>query len=138
MSALRKDRPEPTDPDQRGGAGFRRGYGRGLARPCWAPRKANFVELPTYAFERRRFWLSGAMPLPLTPPVLGLAASEHALLGAVVELPASGGVVLTGRLSPGVAGVAGRSRASAAWSVPGGGICRIGDPRRRRGRLLGG
>ena len=35
---------------------------------------------------------------------MGLAAGEHALLGAVVELPASGGVVLTGRLSPSVQG----------------------------------
>ena len=35
---------------------------------------------------------------------LGLEASEHALLGAVVELPTSGGVVLTGRLSPGTQG----------------------------------
>src|SRR5581483_1490640 len=30
----------------------------------------------------------------------GLGAGQHALLGAVVELPDSGGVVLTGRLSP--------------------------------------
>ncbi|WP_458742302.1 polyketide synthase dehydratase domain-containing protein [Mycobacterium tuberculosis] len=35
---------------------------------------------------------------------LGLAASEHALLGAVIDLLASGGVVLTGRLSPSVQG----------------------------------
>ncbi|MBR7518605.1 polyketide synthase dehydratase domain-containing protein, partial [Mycobacterium tuberculosis] len=35
---------------------------------------------------------------------LGLAAGEHALLGAVVDLPASGGVVLTGRLSPSAQG----------------------------------
>ena len=59
---------------------------------------AKFVELPTYAFERRRFWLS-ADDVAVDAAGLGLEASEHALLGAVVELPASGGVVLTGRLS---------------------------------------
>ncbi|MFZ0902333.1 MAG: SDR family NAD(P)-dependent oxidoreductase, partial [Mycobacterium sp.] len=60
--------------------------------------EAEFVELPTYAFERRHFWLSGD-GAALDAAGLGLGASEHALLGAVVELPDSGGVVLTGRLS---------------------------------------
>ncbi|WAC89322.1 type I polyketide synthase [Mycobacterium sp. Aquia_213] len=60
---------------------------------------ARQVALPTYAFQGRRFWL---------PPLgiggsdlggLGLAGAEHGLLGAVVQRPDSGAVVLTGRLS---------------------------------------
>ncbi len=96
MSALRKDRPEPTTLTNAVAQGFVAGMDvnwRGLFG------EANFVELPTYAFERRRFWLSGDR-VAADAAGLGLTASEHALLGAVVELPASGGVVLTGRLSP--------------------------------------
>ncbi|WP_264992447.1 type I polyketide synthase, partial [Mycobacterium montefiorense] len=98
MSALRKDRPEPETLTNAIAQGFVAGMDvdwRGVLG------QARFVELPTYAFERRRFWLAGD-GMPADAAGLGLAASEHALLGAVVELPASGGVVLTGRLSPSV------------------------------------
>ncbi|HSS24572.1 MAG TPA: type I polyketide synthase, partial [Mycobacterium sp.] len=100
MSALRKNRPEPATLTNAVAQGFVAGMDvdwRG------ALGKADFVELPTYAFERRRFWLSGE-GAAADAEGLGLAASEHALLGAVVELPASGGVVLTGRLSPSAQG----------------------------------
>jgi polyketide synthase 7 len=59
---------------------------------------ARTVGLPTYAFARRRFWLSGSRRTADLRGV-GLAAAEHALVGAVVERPDSAGVVLTGRLA---------------------------------------
>ena len=104
MSALRKDRPEPVTLTNAVAQGFVAGMDvdwRGVIGS--AGFKANLVELPTYAFERRRFWLSGE-GAAVDAAGLGLAPGEHALLGAVVELPASGGVVLTGRLSPSAQG----------------------------------
>ena len=94
---LRKDRPEPNSL----AAGVAQAFVSGVGVDWRATLPgAGFVELPTYAFERRRFWLSND-EAAVDAAGLGLEASEHALLGAVVELPTSGGVVLTGRLSSG-------------------------------------
>ena len=57
------------------------------------------LDLPTYAFQRRRFWLTSGGSGSSDATGLGLGRTDHALLGAVVESPETGGVVLTGRLS---------------------------------------
>ncbi|WP_292989091.1 type I polyketide synthase [Mycobacterium sp.] len=94
---LRKDRPEPDSLMTGVAQAFVSGIG--VDWQAMLP-GAGFVELPTYAFERRRFWLS-ADDAAVDAEGLGLSAGEHALLGAVVDLPTSGGVVLTGRLAAG-------------------------------------
>ncbi|WP_323139142.1 SDR family NAD(P)-dependent oxidoreductase, partial [Streptomyces platensis] len=61
-------------------------------------RDARTVDLPTYAFQRERYWLE---PAEDTHDVTsaGLSATGHPLLGATVELAGSDSLVLTGRLS---------------------------------------
>ncbi|WP_311315019.1 type I polyketide synthase [Streptomyces naphthomycinicus] len=55
------------------------------------------VDLPTYAFEHRHYWLKTAPAADAAS--LGQAAADHPLLGAVVPLPQSDGLVFTSRLS---------------------------------------
>ncbi|HEU5471211.1 MAG TPA: SDR family NAD(P)-dependent oxidoreductase [Actinophytocola sp.] len=57
------------------------------------------VQLPTYAFQHEPFWLTGGVAVDAAG--LGQTAVRHPLLAAVVDLPDTGGVVLTGRLSLG-------------------------------------
>ncbi|MEV5878547.1 type I polyketide synthase [Streptomyces sp. NPDC052101] len=56
------------------------------------------IELPTYAFDHQHFWLHTA-PTATDAASLGLAGTDHPLLGAVVRLPQSDGLVFTSRLS---------------------------------------
>ncbi|MEU8386485.1 polyketide synthase dehydratase domain-containing protein, partial [Streptosporangium sp. NPDC048865] len=59
------------------------------------------VELPTYAFQRRRFWPDGAGSGVGDVTAAGLVAADHPLLGAAVGVAGPDGMLLTGRVSLG-------------------------------------
>ncbi|MGW4380753.1 SDR family NAD(P)-dependent oxidoreductase [Kitasatospora sp. NPDC004531] len=75
---------------------------RGVA-PDWdavfAGRRPGRVELPTYAFQRDHYWLEDGAAPDADVASAGLTPADHPLLGAVVHLADSDGLLLTGRLS---------------------------------------
>ncbi|MFH8791152.1 type I polyketide synthase [Streptomyces sp. NPDC017941] len=97
VPTLRNDRPEETSLI----GAVAEAYVRG-ARVDWAAcfdgGGARRVELPTYAFQRQRYWLD-TLPAIGDVGAAGLGAAEHPLLGATLAVGGTDGVLLTGRLS---------------------------------------
>ncbi|MFC5184935.1 SDR family NAD(P)-dependent oxidoreductase [Actinomadura harenae] len=103
VPALRRDRPE-TQAIMAALAGL---HAHG-ASPDWdevfAGTGARRVDLPTYAFQRQRYWLD-APPAEAADTAVSMAAAgvwspDHPLLGAAVPLADTDGLVFTARLSP--------------------------------------
>ncbi len=97
VPVLRADRPEAHTLTTAIAQAHVRGAAVDWAR-FFAGRGARRVDLPTYAFQHERYWLDGGVPAG-DVEFAGLGPAGHPLLGAVVELPDSDGLLLTGRLS---------------------------------------
>nr|AUO16398.1 polyketide synthase [Streptomyces sp. IMB7-145] len=65
----------------------------------FAGRGARRVELPTYAFQRQRYWLETAPAAGGDVTSAGLDSPDHPLLGAAVALADTDTYLFTGRLS---------------------------------------
>ncbi|WP_247616598.1 type I polyketide synthase, partial [Streptomyces sp. MK37H] len=104
ISALRKDRPEAEALT----TAVARAYVHGVAVD-WAAFYAGtgatrlapdeLAELPTYAFQRQRYWPKVSSLFLGDVAAVGLGQAEHPLLGASAELPSADGMLFTGRLA---------------------------------------
>uniref|UniRef100_UPI0016656717 type I polyketide synthase n=1 Tax=Wenjunlia tyrosinilytica TaxID=1544741 RepID=UPI0016656717 len=96
VPALRKDRPEAGAVLSAMAEMFTHG-----TDIDWTPHfpGAARVDLPTYAFQHRRYWPRTSDAAPGDLGAVGLTPAGHPLLGAAVSMADSGSTVFTGRLS---------------------------------------
>ncbi|WP_329362501.1 type I polyketide synthase [Streptomyces sp. NBC_00669] len=97
---VRRDRPEAAEVLTGVGRLWTSGVAVDWRETFTGPAPRHVVDLPTYAFQRRNFWLDSVRGDTRRDAVsLGLGATGSPLLGAAVPLAEADGVVLTGRLS---------------------------------------
>ncbi|WP_410606950.1 beta-ketoacyl synthase N-terminal-like domain-containing protein [Amycolatopsis sp. lyj-109] len=96
VAALRDDRPEDTALIAAVAELFVRGVTVGWS--ALLPPASGWIDLPKYAFDQQHYWLHPAAQAT-DAASLGQVAADHPLLGAVVRLPQSDGLVCTARLS---------------------------------------
>ncbi|MBB2915617.1 NADPH:quinone reductase-like Zn-dependent oxidoreductase/acyl carrier protein [Streptosporangium becharense] len=102
MPVLRRDRDEVAQVVSAVGAVHAAGHAvdwETFFTEVSGPRAPRRVELPTYAFQHRHYWLETGGAVAGDATGFGQVPAEHPLVGAVVALPESGGAVLTGRVS---------------------------------------
>ncbi|KPC59911.1 type I polyketide synthase, partial [Streptomyces chattanoogensis] len=98
LAALRPGRPE-AETLTAALAGL---HTRGVAvqwEPYFQDTGARRADLPTYAFQRRRYWPKSVPATGGDVRAAGLGAAHHPLLTAAVSVANSDGLLLTGRLS---------------------------------------
>ncbi|HET9255578.1 MAG TPA: SDR family NAD(P)-dependent oxidoreductase [Pseudonocardiaceae bacterium] len=95
VALTRRDQPEPATAITALAEVFVRGAGVDWA--ALLPGTGRRVALPTYPFQHQRYWLESAVPTDVSG--VGQQRVVHPLLGAVIEVPESQGMVLTGRVS---------------------------------------
>ncbi|WP_131763852.1 type I polyketide synthase, partial [Actinomadura fibrosa] len=99
LGTLRRDHDGPEQLVRALGQAFAAG-----AEVDWTPRfpadpPPRTVPLPTYAFQRRRYWLDAPLLTGGDPAGLGLTGTDHPLIGAAVEPAGERTLLLTGRVS---------------------------------------
>ncbi|WP_345456328.1 SDR family NAD(P)-dependent oxidoreductase, partial [Actinoallomurus oryzae] len=66
--------------------------------PTLTPINTPTTPLPTYPFQHNTYWINEPPAQKVTDD-LGLTAAEHPLLAATTEIPSTGSVLFTGRIS---------------------------------------